>query len=86
MKNKIIRIQFILIHNSIRIKNRVKMVILLTGLFAATPPSIRSKERVFPSLSLVVKKCAGRNVGAAEVATQISASRAFLKAFSFAYT
>ena len=58
---------------------------VLTGLFAATPPSMRSKVRVFPFSSLVVKKCAGRKVGAADVAMQISESLPFLKALSFAY-
>lgn len=62
-----------------------KIETILTGLLAATPPSMSSKLRLFP-LSLVVKECAGRKVGAADVPIQISEIRALLRAFSFACT
>ena len=47
-----------------------------TGLFAATPPSIRLNSLTFPSESVVSKEWAGRYVGAADVAMHISESKA----------
>lgn len=58
---------------------------VLTGLFTAMAPSITSYVRVvFASSSFVSKKCAGKYVGAAEVARHTSATREFFNAFFFA--
>ena len=57
---------------------------LVTGLFAAIPPSTRLNSWSF-SLWLVLNWCGGRYVGAADVAMQISDSGAFKYGFSFIY-
>ena len=49
---------------------------LITGLLAATPPSIRLNVLTFPVESLVSKLCAGKYVGAAEVPMHISERKA----------
>ena len=56
---------------------------LITGLLAATPPSIRLNFLTLPDESLVSKLWAGKYVGAAEVPMHISESKASKCAWFF---
>lgn len=78
---------FISLSFSIIILNTMSSeVVARTGLFAATPPSIRLNSRVLPSSSLVSKQWPGRYVGAADVLTQTSDRRASFNGVDFVYS